>query len=292
MALEPADRVAGGSSAARRACGSCRCPARRRAGAPALGRPRSRRRPCAGARPRSRGRRGRADVERGSGARPDEPRRATGSARPLTSSSPSGSNVNRCARRRAVSSPTAIVPGAAADWRRAATLTASPSATVCGLSAPTGPTPARPVLIPTRTAKSGIAHASAMSCAYSPTTSRIRSAVRAARSGSSSCACGTPKYGADPVALVGLDRAAVLLDRLAHLRHALAHERLHVLGREPLAERGRADDVGEQGGDGAQLVPGRRGARRRRRRRGARSVVAASARQRRVLPEDGRLEVA
>ena len=64
---------------------------------------------------------------------------------------------------------------------------------------------------------------------------------------------------ADAVSLVRLDRAAVLLDRLAHLRHALADERLHLVRREPLAERGRADDVGEQHGDGAQLVlaPGR-----------------------------------
>ncbi len=63
-------------------------------------------------------------------ARAGEREARTGSARPLTVMLPSGSKTKRCASRRAVSSPTAIVPGCAADSMRAATFVASPSATV------------------------------------------------------------------------------------------------------------------------------------------------------------------
>ena len=59
---------------------------------------------------------------------------------------------------------------------------------------------------------------------------------------------------ADPVALVRLHRAAVLVDGAAHHRHALADEHLRLVGLEPLAERRRADDVGEEHGDRAPLV--------------------------------------
>ena len=91
------------------------------------------------------------------------------------------------------------------------------------------------------------------------------------------------EVGADAVALVRLDGAAVLLDRLAHLRHALADERLHLVRRQALAERRRADDVGEQHGDRAELVlaPGRlsaaavRAAEQARRPRGERALVLA-----------------
>ena len=59
---------------------------------------------------------------------------------------------------------------------------------------------------------------------------------------------------ADAVSLVGLDDAAVLLDRAAHHGHALADEHLRLVRLEPFAERGRADDVGEEHGDRAALV--------------------------------------
>ena len=59
---------------------------------------------------------------------------------------------------------------------------------------------------------------------------------------------------ADPVALVRLHRSAVLVDRAAHHRHALPDEHLGLVGLEPLAERGRADDVGEEHGDRPALV--------------------------------------
>ena len=65
---------------------------------------------------------------------------------------------------------------------------------------------------------------------------------------------GHAEVGADPVALVRLHDAAVLVDRTAHHRHALADEHLRLVGLEPLAERRRADDVGEEHGDGATLV--------------------------------------
>ncbi len=62
------------------------------------------------------------------------------------------------------------------------------------------------------------------------------------------------EVGTDPIALVGLHRAAVLLDGATHPRHALADEGLHLVRGQPLAQPGRAGDVGEEGGDGAQLV--------------------------------------
>ncbi len=65
---------------------------------------------------------------------------------------------------------------------------------------------------------------------------------------------GNAEVRADPVAHVRLDDAAVLLDRAAHPGHELAHERLHLVRTEALAEPGRADDVGEQGRDGPHLV--------------------------------------
>ncbi len=65
---------------------------------------------------------------------------------------------------------------------------------------------------------------------------------------------GHPEEGCDPVSHVGVDGAAVLLDRAGHAADALADERLHLVRCQSLAEGGRADDVGEQGGDGAQLV--------------------------------------
>ena len=82
----------------------------------------------------------------------------------------------------------------------------------------------------------------------------IRSAARAARSGSSSWAAGTPKYAQIPSAHERLDHAAEVLDPPAHPGDALAHERLHLVGPEPLAQAGRPDDVGEQGRDRPHLV--------------------------------------
>ena len=67
---------------------------------------------------------------------------------------------------------------------------------------------------------------------------------------------GHPEEGGDPVSHVGVDGAAVLLDRAGHAADALADERLHLVRCQSLAECGRADDVGEEGGDGAQLVGG------------------------------------
>jgi hypothetical protein len=61
---------------------------------------------------------------------------------------------------------------------------------------------------------------------------------------------------ADPVAHVGLDAAAELLDGARHPCHELADERLDLVRAETLPEPGRADDVGEQRRDGAHLVLG------------------------------------
>ena len=100
------------------------------------------------------------------------------------------------------------------------------------------------------------------------------------------------EVGADPVSLLGLHRAAVLLDRLTHLGHALTDERLHVLRRKSLAEGGRTDDVGEQHGDRAELVPAAERYRRRAVAPELWSGLRGAGRQRRILSEDGRLEVA
>jgi hypothetical protein len=90
------------------------------------------------------------------------------------------------------------------------------------------------------------------------------------------------EVGRDPVTLVGLHRAAEVLDGLAHARDALADQRLDLGRRQPLAEPRRADEIGEQGGDRAELVPFSRSTRARhaRHRRAARRAEAAGRRQR------------
>ena len=65
---------------------------------------------------------------------------------------------------------------------------------------------------------------------------------------------GHAEVGADAVSLIRLHRPAVLLDRVAHDGHALADERLGLLRRETLAERGGSDDVGEDDRYGTHLV--------------------------------------
>ena len=178
----------------------------------------------------------------------------TGSSRPFTETSPSGSNTNRSTRRRAVASPTTTEPGSATPWRRAATFAVSPSATDWRFAPPTRPTATGPLFRPTRTLKSEIPQAASMSRAYSPTTWTMCSAARAARSGIVLVGHGDAEEGGDPVAHEGVDDAAELLDGSRHAADALADQRLHLLGSQPLADRGRADDVGEQRRDGPKLV--------------------------------------
>ena len=122
----------------------------------------------------------------------------TGSRRPFTVTSPSGSRANVRIKVFAVASPTTIVPGPAMLWSRAATFVVSPIDTAWGEAAPTSPTAVTPVLIPMRTLKSEICHALLTSSAYRCTSAAIASAVRAARSASSSWARGKPKKAAIP----------------------------------------------------------------------------------------------
>ena len=149
------------------------------------------------------------------------------------------------ARRRAVASPTTIVPGSASDWIRAATLVASPRATAPGSAAPTSPTAACPLLIATLTAKTRapgrLDVARVLGDDLEDAQASPGGALRIVVVGSRHA-----EVRADPVSLVRLHHAAVLLDGAAHHRHALADERLHLVDREPLPERGRADDVREQ----------------------------------------------
>jgi hypothetical protein len=53
---------------------------------------------------------------------------------------------------------------------------------------------------------------------------------------------------------VRLDHAAVLLDGISHPAQTLSDEDLDLLGRQPLAQRGRANDVGEEKCDRPDLV--------------------------------------
>ena len=122
----------------------------------------------------------------------------TGASRPFSDNAPTGSSENRGISRRAVLSPTRIVPGSAAAWIRAAMLVMSPSTTDRGWAAPTAPTAASPLLMPTRTLNSSIPHAWRMSSAYAATVASTASPDSAARSGSSSCADGTPKQAQMP----------------------------------------------------------------------------------------------
>ena len=119
---------------------------------------------------------------------------------------------------------------------------------------PRAPTAARPLLTPTRTANPVIPQAASMSRAYRSTTSRMRRAVARGALGVVLVGGRNAEVRADPVALVRLHRAAVLVDRAAHHRHALADEHLGLVRLEPLAERRRADDVGEENRDGTALV--------------------------------------
>ena len=109
-----------------------------------------------------------------------------GPARPFTRSERGATVRASGSTARNVRSPTRISPGSAACCRRAARLTASP---VTRKSRP-GVTPVttRPVLIPIRSAI-GMSRRSPSVVSRE----RITSAARTARSGSSSCATGTPK---------------------------------------------------------------------------------------------------
>ena len=184
---------------------------------------------------------------------------SAGASQPLTAIAPSGSRANRWASRRAVVSPTRIVPGSAALCSRDGDDTSpSPKAMACGLAPPTMPTAARPLLMPTRTAKPEIPQAVSTSRAYRSTSSRMRRAARAARSGSSLCADGTPKYDTDAVALVRLHGAPVLLGArlMSVTQPPMSTEDL--VGGEPLGQRCRADDVCEEDRHGAYLACGQR----------------------------------
>ncbi len=121
----------------------------------------------------------------------------------------------------------------------AATFVASPSATVCASSPPTSPTAAGPLLTPTRTLKPSIPHAASTSPAYAAATPMI--AQRRARRtfGVVLVRGGDAEVRADPVAHEGLDHPAEVLDGAAHPVHALADERLDLVGPEAFAEPGR-----------------------------------------------------
>ena len=125
----------------------------------------------------------------------------------------------------------------AADCSRAAVLTTSPAAMPSpSPGARPSDTSASPVVTPIRTWSSPSSRAQ----------SRIASAARTARSGSSSCATGAPKSAIDRVADELLDRAAEALELGAQPLVVRPEHRLDVLGVELLGARGEADEVGEE----------------------------------------------
>ena len=189
MALEPADPVGDRTRAqlgehARLAD----VPARRRAGESAPFRSRRRRRPPAGARSRSRGRqRSWPRTSRWGRARTDDHR-----TRGRASDDPSDEKLAERLEREAMAEPPSrlLVDGDRPGRRGAHDALGDLQRVADGGALRRRPArPCRgPVAIPIRTAKSGTDHALGDVVAYSPTTSRIRSAVRTARSGSSSWA--------------------------------------------------------------------------------------------------------
>ena len=115
----------------------------------------------------------------------------TGCALPLNDCSPRSSNSNASSARRRVCGPTQISPLGAAPIRRAAKLMVSPSGPAVPLPNCCSPVTTMPVLTalcsamatPVRASTPGLSRATA-SCSSS--------AARSARTGSSSCAAGTP----------------------------------------------------------------------------------------------------
>ena len=85
------------------------------------------------------------------------------------------------------------------------------------------------------------------------------------------------KHGHDRVAHELLDETLVALDRRRHLAEEVGLDRAHVLGVEPFAERGEADQIREEHGDRAAVAVGRGGRRGRRRWRRGRGGQPASA---------------
>ena len=144
-------------------------------------------------------------------------------------------------------------------------------------SAPRGGRPrltsASPVVIPIRTCRPS-------SAPVSP--SRMASAARTARSGSSSWAYGRAEERHHRVADELLDRAAVALELAAQALVVRRKHRAHVLRVEALGPRGEADQVTEEHRDDLALLA-------RGRRRGERRAAGvAEARVGRVLAAAGR----
>ena len=174
----------------------------------------------------------------------------TGSALPFatTGSAVRYSIASRVARQ--VASPTSTPSGGAAASRRFAVFTTSPDAVASPSSgrAPSA-TSASPVFTPTRTRSSNAGPASFRSA----TASRIASAARTARSGSSSRETGAPNR---PITASPMNFSAVPPKRSSSARSRAAYGRLHgahVLGIEPLRLAREADEIGEQDGDDLAL---------------------------------------
>ena len=172
----------------------------------------------------------------------------------------------------------AISPGSAACCSRAATLTASPVARLPPARA--SPTTTSPVLTPIRIA------------IVEPALGAEGLVER--REGDLHLGGGADgpqrvvlvddrdaEHGHDRVADELLDGAAVPLEDRAHRLEPAAHDRAQRLGVEPLAEPGRAGDVGEHDGHDLARLAGRLGGDERRRRTPCRSGRHRRSRSRR-----------
>ena len=198
-------------------------------------------------------------------------------SRPLTDSSPSGSSTNAvddALRRRLADGDRPRLGGRLQPSpRRSSCRRARPTA---DRHAPTRPTAVSPVLMPTRRLKSEMPQAASTSRAYSRDDVDDRERRPGGALGVVLVRGRDAEERGDAVAHVRLHGAAEPLDRARHAADALADDDLHLVRGEALAERRRADDVGEERGDRPQLVLG--GGLRSRRGGGARGSGATGGR--------------
>src|SRR3954468_24649426 len=193
---------------------------------------------------------------RPSAATPATGHAATTSPFPFSSGPSRSPHSNRPSTARCVASSTSTEPGAAADCSRAATFTVSPKAAYSTRAPPpTSPTTTAPVAAPTRTPKPSAPQPRLTSRAYSSISPTIRSAQRRARSASSSRVVGAPKKARTSSPARSLTWPPSDSTSLTTPRDRLSDDELHVRGVEPLRERGRADEVGEDGRQDLPLLP-------------------------------------
>ena len=160
---------------------------------------------------------------------------------------------SRAASSAASVSPTSTSPGSASCCSLAATFTASPVTMSSPRAAASRPAMTSPVLTPMRRPTSPpCSRADPRRESAEAVADRDRGPHRAL--GIVLVRLRDPEDGEDRIADELLRNAAVALDLGVHELEEIALERPHVLGVEPLPERGRAGEVGEENRDDAPLL--------------------------------------